>query len=1070
MKLRTLLIALLIALAASTQALDPNGFEQFINTGHVYARSVVTTADGKPLWAEYNDQGGYSRLSSLAGKEGFVVGANQVRSYQALLQSFRDEYNNDIEIYSAQDFPPAGLQTADNREITGWKTLPEDAVTVVIPGKAKRHSDNGSQIDYYTFPVDMQALPFALADNLKTMLFDQQGTLLYSSEGRIGYLTAFYVQDGEDAPADAAEYENASSLINLSRDGYKVLDPIAGVVIEADTGYRSSYAVSGNDGFYRLQGFLSPCPGFSYFPEVTALATLYYSNFNPRGSARIPYYLQHTSYNTCSGYGAFPPDITMAGLMAQQNVIAITSSMPENITTLNYAVGINVLSGKVSLAGADIGEHTEYSAELSPQNFYMVADDYDGDGELDETKRGIINEDGKFEENADGNIYGVYFSANPRDDEQPNITRIMDIRADGSDKGLVSSISKEDLGKTDILVFRESTGELITQRVGLTEYEAGIVGGTGFDGDNNFAYTIAIRSPEDMHSFKSMAHDNFTAWQAAAKMSTALQSYKADFLRTGEQIRVVAINRPTGYIGTATTELTAAKDGGDLTVRVPPIVLAAPNLKIWATRRHQGQGLLANSDEERTTISNEGAATTDDTLIEIHTEWLDQDGSPLPAGLKGYGYTGRLTKQIDNADSENRYDNNVEEFDIEPGRQLQVLKFDNTPYHHYVQVNGYPSGEQNDFSAGDHTGTLRHRPSHYVPVKVPLYDEQGTIEDRIATEQAEQSVRDVTPRFNWALRPEFSFSLVDLEVSEVNLKGTDGEGNTQKINIINAENPVISSADDLVEVLFNLIGSEYDRITPLDGDHEYIFALGDQEIKVNINKGEGEQQQIEFENLEYLSQLNVEDYLTLSLYLNQDAQNILWDWAFTTLDVDIDSDNNNGFELPDRTLLEEASELSEKMPGKRIRINTGDVNQNKIPDFAEFEYVTKDGVRIEKKFVPFVVEIPDHIPIDGSTLEFQYSGSDPLALKIEDDPDHQGEKIYTAAEGFQRIWITNATVKRNPQGLKQNGDYIAPNDIYSLLQLGFRQRRRIKTFYIEAIKKADPNEASITLILEEKND
>ncbi len=352
----------------------------------------------------------------------------------------------------------------------------------------------------------------------------------------------------------------------------------------------------------------------------------------------------------------------------------------------------------------------------------------------------------------------------------------------------------------------------------------------------------------------------------------------------------IAINRshhPGGYIGSAVATLNGSNYGGDMSIYVPPIIMGPPNLKIWATRRYQGQGLLSNSDEQRRTISNEGAATTTDPLIEIHSLWLDQDGSPLPSGLTGYGYTGRITKLISNPDDGDPYDNNVTEFDINPGRQLQVLQFDNSPYHHYIQVNGSPSGEQNDFSTGDLSGPLRHRPSRYVPIKVPLYDEQGTVLDKIAASQSDNHLKksDVSARFNWLYRPELSFSIVDLEVGAINLQSQDENGNIQTINLRNNENPVISSGDDLVQVIFNLIGSEYDRITPLDGEQHYIFALGDQEIEVNINKGEGSDQQIQFTNLDYPAQLESEDYLTLSLYLNQDAQNTLWAWGFDQLDV-----------------------------------------------------------------------------------------------------------------------------------------------------------------------------------------
>ncbi|WP_430460350.1 hypothetical protein ACQUQU_14145 [Thalassolituus sp. LLYu03] len=891
MKLRTLFLLPLMVLASAVQALNPYGFETFVHHGHVYARSVVTTDDGKPIWAEYNEHGGHSKINSVTGVEGFVLAASQVGGFITMLDLFRAQYDGDIELMPVSQFTGQTFQTSDGRDISNWPALPADAISVAIPGKARRHSDNGAYIEYYSFPVDMLALPSTVSPDDKSMLFNEDGKLIYTSPERIGYLTAFYLKDGKTVPDDAAEYENTSSLISLAREGYKILDPVPGVFIEAITGYRNGIAYSRPDGSYRLQAWLSPCPGFQYQASTTAYATFYYANFNPRGSPRIPYYLMHTSYDNCIGYGAFPPGNDLGALSAQLTVIGIISSAPDNITTLNYAVGVNVLSGRVLFAGASIGDATEYSAETAAQNFYMAADDYDGDGEKDKTVRGTISAEGQFEANAEGNVYGVYFSANERIDGQPNITRIMDLAPDLQHKGLLKTVSLDDVKQTDILVFRESTGELITQRSGLNEHEYSDASRTVLDGDNNFAYTLAIRSPEDMHSFKRLGHDNFVTWQASNKMSPALQSYKADFLRTGEQVRVVAINRPTGYIGTATTVLTSATDGGDLTVRVPPVVLTPPNLKVWATRRHQGQGLLKNSDEERTTISNEGAATTDDSLVEIHTEWLDQDGYPLPAGLAGYGYTGRLTKQIDSADSGDPYDNSVAEFDINPGRQLQVLNFDNNPYHHYLQVNGYPSGEQNDFSAGDHTGALRHRPAQYVPVRVPLYNEQGSIEDKLAIAAQEQSTRNLTPRFNWVYRPELSFSVVDLEVESIIQKNEDSA--TDSGNLLDDDIPAINNSYDLVEVIFNLIGSEYERITALDGEQQYIFALGDQEIEVRIDKGEGNEQQIQFTNLDYLSQLDVEDYLTLSLYLNQDAQNVLWEWGFEDLIVtsrDVDND------------------------------------------------------------------------------------------------------------------------------------------------------------------------------------
>lgn len=82
-----------------------------------------------------------------------------------------------------------------------------------------------------------------------------------------------------------------------------------------------------------------------------------------------------SSYDSCIGYGAFPPGNDHAAFSAQQYVRGVVTETPENITTFNYAVGINVLSGNTLLVGADIGDQTTYSAEVSPETLYAVADD-----------------------------------------------------------------------------------------------------------------------------------------------------------------------------------------------------------------------------------------------------------------------------------------------------------------------------------------------------------------------------------------------------------------------------------------------------------------------------------------------------------------------------------------------------------------------------------------------------------------------------------------------------------------------------------------------------------------------
>jgi hypothetical protein len=895
MKKGILAILVFLSLSFEAVALDPNGFERFTHIGHVFARSKVKTSGGGPVWAEYNDNGGYSQLHALNDIEGTVLDKGRVLNHKVLFEDFKARMNGKVEIYTRDQFTDVAfeLKTSDDRLIKGLPVVPYDAVVVVVPAKSERLSDFGPNLEYYAFPFDIATTPLPTSTE-GSVFFDETGAQLYESNGRIGPMTAYYKKEGQEFPDASAEYESdqLSTLKGINSQGVELLNPIIGAHLTANSGYFQASNNTELDGSYRLQGALSPCPGFSYDAAIEGWLNLHYSSFSPRGTPVRSYYLKKTGYHLCFGETAYPPDFSLVGLMVQLHAQGIVAGAGENIVTLNYAVAVSVLSGVVFLPPSiSVGGETSYSAEATDSTLYMVSDDYDGDGEVDEVKRGDLDEDGLFVESADGNSYGVFFSTSAEESEQPDITRIIDVAPNFVAEGLLSSISEEDLAQTDIYVFRESTGQLITEINGLEDFSLGDVRQSDV-GNEMFSFSVAVRGPEDQHSFAARFNDGFMSWQADNKMNPDLQRFQADHLRPGETLRVVAINRPTGYIGSVTAKMGTPTLGGYIGTYIPPILLGPPNLKVWATRRYQQQGLLDNSDAVRKTISNGGAATTDDYVIEVHTEWMDNTGYPLPVGLAGKGYTGRLTKQVGEGGN---YDGSVKEFDINPGRQMQLLKFSGgEPVHYYFQVNGFPSSEQNDFTTGGQTAPeLAHRPSRYVPVKVPLYWEQGTINDRIAIRNSDLEdvdEYDVEPQFYWTYRPEMSFSTVDVLISSIE---EEKEGEAETINLLDTDVPVVSGSSDFVKLLFELVGSEYDRITSFDGEQEFIFALGAQEIQVNINKGEGEEQQISFSNLEHLSSLEVEDYLTMSLYLNQDSQNTLWEWGFENLIVTSrDADND----------------------------------------------------------------------------------------------------------------------------------------------------------------------------------
>src|SRR5690606_37760493 len=106
-----------------------------------------------------------------------------------------------------------------------------------------------------------------------------------------------------------------------------------------------------------------------------------------------------------------------------------------------------------------------------------------------------------------------------------------------------------------------------------------------------------------------------------------------------------------------------------------------------------------------------------------------------------------------------------------------------------------------------------------------------------------------------------------------------GTPEEDKTNILDLTNPIVSSSDDLIELLYSLIGSNFERLTPIDGEQELILSLGEDETAITL----GEDQTITFKNLAHLASLAPEDYLSMRLYTNNDAGNILWEYASETL-------------------------------------------------------------------------------------------------------------------------------------------------------------------------------------------
>ncbi len=137
---RIFLTAYLLLCVASVQALNPTGFEQSIHHGYVFARAIVKDeATGLPLWAEYNEQGGFTKLPQslvVGASQGKVVSGKSYQAYKVSLDSFEAQYEGKVDRYTKEEFLDIApsLTTKDDLPITGWPTsFSSDVLSIAIP-------------------------------------------------------------------------------------------------------------------------------------------------------------------------------------------------------------------------------------------------------------------------------------------------------------------------------------------------------------------------------------------------------------------------------------------------------------------------------------------------------------------------------------------------------------------------------------------------------------------------------------------------------------------------------------------------------------------------------------------------------------------------------------------------------------------------------------------------------------------------------------------------------------------------------------------------------------------------
>ncbi|SIP86939.1 hypothetical protein SAMN05878282_1014 [Aquipseudomonas alcaligenes] len=852
--------------------------QTYLKIGAAYTRAIVPGPSGRPVYVEYNTSGKEAaEIGEATGplERAKVMPAASYRAYLQRLSDARQRYP-ESQVMKASEYRGKTFKTVTGETIKK-PSISMATLTVLVRADEQLFSTDGRDLLLLELPIKSDVQP---SSSSQSLLVSEQGDILHQTANTIGYRVGFHGKEGKVNE-------------NLWRDREsKIYGPLAGVPIRL---WHEGGTITGEDGRYVMPYMLPPCPGFTFEYKTDAYLELYYKRFNPRGRNFVPYYIVRPDWDFCFGLEVY--SWTLMGIKA-------TMATPAE-PNIDFPLDLMVLDGAATLRGAKLGNKTEYSSETGERGHYLQQKyDFDGDEKPDLVVPGkkVKKEvDGKEREVfittsvEDAELQGIYLSSRyesvPANTEEtaPDFTRLIDTAPDFQDRALLETISEADLRDTDIYVFRESNGQMIAERRGLHESEL-YKSYSGVDAnEGSFRYTIHLRGEkEGLFSIYGIDQGgkNFSKWQSAGGFKEEFQKRNANHLKPGEMVRIIAINRPTGYMGSLRYRLESADaSGGFMGFTGQRIEMAPPNLKVWAERKNKIEQGMTKGEEKKQLIGNEGAGLGSDISIAIYTDWLDADGTPLPEELADYGYTGRLAKVVAANQLAPVGANNLSQFEIKPGQHVQVIHLPEkvlAKQHLYLQVAGQPSNRNPDFSSGNGSGILKYRPSKFVPVMVPLHDEEASELARQAYRKADKenpqlNLKKPEPMYSWQYRSELQFSMYELNVEQIRREYVDGGSN----NVLEDRTPTISNGDKYLSFVYDLLASEFGMLEgwSIKGQRELLLNLGGAEVKVVV----GEDKAVRFDNLDSIAALDDSDYLALRLFSNNDMGNTLWEFAFNKL-------------------------------------------------------------------------------------------------------------------------------------------------------------------------------------------
>ncbi len=898
-------------------------------SGYVYTRAPVLK-EGNRIWAEYAPTSGkFVKEIAVATGDAWsadkwrVMSGSEYEGYYEQHQTLKVQHPTLAAPISRAAYDAATYYLADGITVMTKPPLKSTATAYValLPQSARLLNDPDSLV-LAEYPVDLSGGAANGAFTSMLLRYDGAniGEIKQQTSNRIAFRTAF-IKDEQGNALDVPENWFEAGMTR--KPGQSVVGPISNVVVE---GLSNSRNVSGSDGQYTTGWNSIPCFYSSYSIDAYATATLRYQRFNPRSlNGQGVYYVVKPMVESCV------PNFFMVPFRGPYPLgFGEVTTTP---ASMDFPIDVMVLSGLARINNVPVAEVTQFNA-AAPDHSERLQQvyDFDNDGVFDTVKSRVQPVPGTTT-NETETVQAVYLSSTGTDPNDsnvtPDLTRVMDSAsfANHNDEGLLSQISLDDLRNTDLYVVRVSDGKLIAERIGLRESDVNPTD-IGADAENSqFFYTLQIRNSfGDLFGFgyggfKSNSSD-FDKWQSDSGINPELHKQQADHLQPGDQIRLYAINRTSGYMGVADTTMKAASENstGSLSVNIDTIEMQPPNLKISAVRGFNVKaGLEARTLREDQIIGFEGAALTSDNYIAITSEWYDPLGRPLPETLSGAGYTGRIAFLSGPQTLPQEHSGSgISTFEINPGKRLQVLQLPNhvptDAQHYYIHVSGEPKSGNPIFidtnnlriapvdfsSSGQNPGILEKRPDNYVPFKVQIFDEAATEIQRQVYRQLSQASPNITlekprPRYNWVYRPEFQFSNYQLEMRGIVAQVNDDQGQPLELIDLLAQNSTTLGGADLINLVYDLSTTD---LLPLDyfnagAEKELIFAVGAGEIRATLGEGNV----LIFDDLSHINSLSSDDFNSIRLYANNDAGNVLWEYAFLNLKAAVDLNRDGVVDL-----------------------------------------------------------------------------------------------------------------------------------------------------------------------------